>query len=480
MKRFLAGILVSVFLLSAFVTSAFADDGKLRQAYQREFAFLEAERASLKSRLESLKRENEEKAAAAQNEVDALQGQVLGLSTEADRMTEQLFDAERQADSSGDGADQIDATLQQMAAALEKGGAKLPEAKKDDKSAQEKLLQFGFDKGLDLLRQFSSVRKEPGSFFGPNGKEIKGTLVRVGQIATYGVSDGAAGALAPAGDGRLKLWTVQPSAPSARGIASGAAPRMLDVFLYEGLDKGVEEKKDKTAIEVIDDGGVIGWVIVGIGGLALFMALFRVFFLMRSAANTDRLVEEIAPLVRKHQYADAIHICDSKGSAAGRVLKATLKHINRPREELEDIVSESILHETPHLDRFGSSIMVIAAVAPLLGLLGTVTGMIATFDIITEFGTGNPKLLSSGISVALVTTELGLIVAIPALLIGNLLSAWAERIKDEMDRSALHVTNISSGVRFSAVPFPLPREEEGERGNVASISEVASRLESTS
>jgi biopolymer transport protein ExbB len=100
--------------------------------------------------------------------------------------------------------------------------------------------------------------------------------------------------------------------------------------------------------------------------------------------------------------------------------------------------------------------MVVAAVAPLLGLLGTVTGMIATFDIITEFGTGNPKLLSSGISVALVTTELGLVVAIPALLIGNLLSAWSEGIKDEMDRSALHVTNISTGVRLSAVPYPLP------------------------
>ena len=98
-------------------------------------------------------------------------------------------------------------------------------------------------------------------------------------------------------------------------------------------------------------------------------------------------------------------------------------------------------------DRFGALIIVIAAVSPLLGLLGTVTGMIATFDVITEFGTGDPKLLSGGISIALVTTELGLIVAIPMLLFGNLLSGWAERIKDDMEQAALRVINQFSDSR---------------------------------
>ena len=103
------------------------------------------------------------------------------------------------------------------------------------------------------------------------------------------------------------------------------------------------------------------------------------------------------------------------------------------------------MHESAHLNRFGAFIILIAAVAPLLGLLGTVTGMIATFDIITEFGTGDPKLLSGGISIALVTTEVGLAVAIPALIFGNLLSGWAESIKDDMEKAALHVMNRSKG-----------------------------------
>jgi biopolymer transport protein ExbB len=86
-------------------------------------------------------------------------------------------------------------------------------------------------------------------------------------------------------------------------------------------------------------------------------------------------------------------------------------------------------------------------VAPLLGLLGTVTGMIQTFDVITEFGTSDPKLLSGGIATALVTTELGLIVAIPCLLLGNLLGGWADRIKDDMEKAALRTINLYKDVR---------------------------------
>ncbi len=100
-----------------------------------------------------------------------------------------------------------------------------------------------------------------------------------------------------------------------------------------------------------------------------------------------------------------------------------------------------MLRETPFIQRFGTQILVVAAVAPLLGLLGTVTGMIATFDIITEFGTGDPRMLSGGISEALITTELGLVVAIPTLLLGNLLGVKAKGILDHLDTGALEVIN---------------------------------------
>ncbi|HKX57517.1 MAG TPA: MotA/TolQ/ExbB proton channel family protein, partial [Xanthomonadales bacterium] len=134
--------------------------------------------------------------------------------------------------------------------------------------------------------------------------------------------------------------------------------------------------------------------------------------------------------------------CKELKGSTSRVVASAVRNLERDRAHIEDIVSEQILHESAHLNRFGAFILVIAGVAPLLGLLGTVTGMIATFDVITEFGTGDPKLLSGGISIALVTTEVGLAVAIPALIFGNLLSGWAESIKDEMEKAALHVINL--------------------------------------
>ena len=98
--------------------------------------------------------------------------------------------------------------------------------------------------------------------------------------------------------------------------------------------------------------------------------------------------------------------------------------------------------------------MVIAAVAPLLGLLGTVTGMIGTFDVITQFGTGDPKMLSGGISEALVTTQMGLIVAIPMLLLGNLLGARATTLLDQVERGTMRLVNVHDRSR-ETTPQPL-------------------------
>ena len=135
-----------------------------------------------------------------------------------------------------------------------------------------------------------------------------------------------------------------------------------------------------------------------------------------------------------------------------RVLAATLAARDLPRDERADRVDEHILREMGVIDRFGSMIVVIAAVAPLLGLLGTVTGMIATFDAITEFGTGDPKLLSGGISEALITTELGLCVAIPTLLLGNLLAGFGDRLKRRLEEGALQVANHTDELAQKAPP----------------------------
>jgi biopolymer transport protein ExbB len=212
--------------------------------------------------------------------------------------------------------------------------------------------------------------------------------------------------------------------------------------VYESTQKAMEEKQGKTVVAYITSGGSIAWIIVALGLLGVVFIVLRIFFLRAASASTGKVSREVGSLVREGRLEEALKACKRLKGSTANVVASAVRNLDRDREHIEDIVSEQILHESAHLNRFGALIMVIAAVAPLLGLLGTVTGMIATFDIITEFGTGDPKLLSSGISIALITTEVGLEVAIPTLIFGNLLSGWAESIKDDMEKAALHVMNL--------------------------------------
>ena len=137
--------------------------------------------------------------------------------------------------------------------------------------------------------------------------------------------------------------------------------------------------------------------------------MVRALLLALAGTNTESLWTEVKDAVAAGKHVDVGAHCQQKRGAGARLLSALAPTLNREREDIERVFAERMVVEEAALDRFGTLILVIAAVAPLLGLLGTVTGMISTFDVITEFGTGNPKLLSGGISEALVTTELGFV-----------------------------------------------------------------------
>lgn len=297
-----------------------------------------------------------------------------------------------------------------------------------------------FKRALDLLGALRSVRATPGEFFLADGAQVDGTLIHVGNIATFGVSERGAGALVPAGGGELKLWKA-PSGGDARALLQGESPDPVHLFLYESLATPVNAQDAETVVEHVNSGGLISWIIVALGLLALVLVIARAFFLRRAGANMGRTTNKAAAMIREERTEEALEACKRAPGSAARVMVAAIRSLDHNREHIEDVISEAVLHERAHLNRFGTFILVISTVAPLLGLLGTVTGMISTFDVITEFGAGNPQLLSSGIAVAMVNTELGLTVAIPALLFGSLLSGWAERVKDDMEYSALKVVN---------------------------------------
>jgi biopolymer transport protein ExbB len=159
--------------------------------------------------------------------------------------------------------------------------------------------------------------------------------------------------------------------------------------------------------ERVDQGGFVGYIIIGLGIIGLLIALYRWIYLGGVGAGIRKQLKSDTP---------------SEKNPLGRILAVYHENRDIDTETLELKLDEAILREAPKLEKWQGGIKVLAAVAPLLGLLGTVTGMIATFQAITLFGTGDPKLMAGGISEALVTTWLGLIVAIPLVLLHSVVA----------------------------------------------------------
>ncbi|MGK2927561.1 MAG: MotA/TolQ/ExbB proton channel family protein [Lysobacterales bacterium] len=420
----------------------------LQAAYQKEYAFLEAQLRDLQARLTAFDSESQATERDREARIDRVEGEYIDLQSRADRITSLLTEAERQVSAVEDSRNTLEATFLQAGSTLEPYD--LPALRTEEylASGDSEKIRALFTHTLDLLGGLGKVRHLPGTFFLQDGTEVTGTIVHIGNIASYGLSTVSGvdrgGALAPAGDERFKVWAAS-SLDTARALVAGQTPATLDLFLYESTQKAIEERAGKTLLSVINSGGTIAWIIVGLGGLAVLLVILRILFLRSASASTGQVSKTVGQLVAQGKIDEALKACKELKGSTAKVVASAVRNLDREREHIEDIVSEQILHESANLNRFGTFIIVIAAVSPLLGLLGTVTGMIATFDIITEFGTGDPKLLSSGISIALVTTEVGLAVAIPALIFGNLLSGWAESIKDDMEKAALHVMNRYKG-----------------------------------
>ena len=173
--------------------------------------------------------------------------------------------------------------------------------------------------------------------------------------------------------------------------------------------------------ERINQGGLVGYFIIFIGLLGLALSLWRLLVLRQDGqAINQQLTTDIV----------------SQDNPLGRILSVHNEHDAMDTESLELKIDEAILKEVPKLEKYHSIIKVFAAVAPLLGLLGTVVGMIVTFQALTLFGTGDPKLMAGGISQALVTTMLGLIVAIPLVFLHSVLTSWSGTLIEVLEEQS--------------------------------------------
>lgn len=172
--------------------------------------------------------------------------------------------------------------------------------------------------------------------------------------------------------------------------------------------------EEPTFMERLDQGGSVGWVIVAVGIFGILLGLWRMLVLFSISAKV------------KSQLKSADR--PNTNNPLGRVLKVAEENKQVDNETLELKLEEAVLKERPAIESGLAILKIVAAVAPLLGLLGTVTGMIATFQAITIFGAGDPKNMAGGISAALVTTVQGLVVAIPVVLMHTLVNGRAKSV----------------------------------------------------
>ncbi|MCV6605673.1 MAG: MotA/TolQ/ExbB proton channel family protein, partial [Porticoccaceae bacterium] len=179
--------------------------------------------------------------------------------------------------------------------------------------------------------------------------------------------------------------------------------------------------REPRLLERIQQGGNVGYLILALGALGLLVSLYQVLRMVMSE------IKVAAQLRRPEKL--------SVKNALGRVLLAAQQTGSAEQRELK--VDEAILQELPGIERGQSFVKLLAAVAPLLGLLGTVIGMIATFQSITLFGTSDPKLMAGGISQALMTTVLGLVVAIPLLFCHSYLATRSRRLTQILQEKSL-------------------------------------------
>lgn len=220
------------------------------------------------------------------------------------------------------------------------------------------------------------------------------------------------------------------------GAASAQVTVPLDVLQNKAVKNAIADTKELTAKEELQEwfkkGGIVMYPLLLAALFALFLCLERFLVLMYRGRVGKRFMKKLNAFLKEARYDEAANLCLKKDTSLSMVLFAVVNKANETRDAAEKSLQEALLREQPKLERRMRLLAAIGTIAPLLGLLGTVTGIITLFTVITEVGTNDARILAGGISEALVTTEAGLVIAIPVMVLHGLLSEKIERVTSEL------------------------------------------------
>ena len=207
-----------------------------------------------------------------------------------------------------------------------------------------------------------------------------------------------------------------------------------------------------------DKGGPVMWPLLGLSVLGVTVIFWRWWALRQATTGIGTFMSELRPKLVSQDVDGAIGVCDRRGGPVAAIVKAGLVRFGRPKDEVERALQDASAHELAQLERGLPVLATIAMIAPLLGFLGTVTGMINSFEALAAVGLNNPAAVARGISQALITTAAGLMIAIPVQMAYNYFVANVNALVRNME-SAAHVvleamgeSGGSTGATLTAAP----------------------------
>jgi biopolymer transport protein ExbB len=303
-------------------------------------------------------------------------------------------------------------------------------------------------------RELGGYTAQGSSLIDGNNQVFRGTFAFVGPETFF----------QPEGGGRA--GTVRPRAGSIYPVTYVLAAWKPDEAsaLFEGKPgtivadasggKALRLKETTGSIlDHIQKGGLVAYFIIGVGFVALLMIAQKIGDLARLAVDTPQTVHAFLATVAQGAVAKSEQAVKSLKAPTRELFQVGLRYSGGSKEILEEHLQSVLLRQRLHFERRLPLLAVIATAAPLMGLLGTVVGMVKTFALITVFGTGNAGKLASGISEVLVATELGLIVAIPTLIAHGFLAHRIQKNLSLLERYALEFVTATDTAK--AVEKPL-------------------------
>ena len=298
------------------------------------------------------------------------------------------------------------------------------------------------DASIDRLESLIGGKKFTSDALAPSGVLENGEVILMGPFAVFASSDTASAGLA-----QLQLGSPKPTVVDLGAERTAVIRQLSDAGKGEfpvdptmGNALKIAATQDNL-IEHMKKGGPVMLPIVGLGLAAVLIALMKWLQLSSIKLATPADLQLILSQIRTDNAPKALKHIDTMKGYVGDVLKSAVENRHEKKEYLEEIMYEKMLSAKPALERWIPLIALTAATAPLLGLLGTVTGMINTFNMITVFGTGDPRMLSGGISEALITTKFGLVVAVPALICHAFVTRKVKGVLGSMEQISVGFIN---------------------------------------